>query len=121
MTAAFSLAASAFFPTLVGGVFWRRANRHGAVAAMITGLTVSGIYIAASHPAVRGVLGLAQPLSWFDIDPIAAGVFGVPAGAMALFVVSLLTAAPGPDERAVFERLHTPESTRTAPVTAEGL
>ncbi len=32
--AAFSLAASAFFPALVLGVFWKRANQTGAVIGM---------------------------------------------------------------------------------------
>src|SRR5687768_8571035 len=33
--AAFSLAASAFFPALVLGVFWKRANKWGAIAGML--------------------------------------------------------------------------------------
>ena len=37
VSAAFSLAASAFFPPLVIGVFWKRANQAGAVAGMIAG------------------------------------------------------------------------------------
>ena len=38
--AAFSLAASAFFPALVCGVFWKRANQVGAVLGMALGLGV---------------------------------------------------------------------------------
>ena len=36
--AAFSLAASAFFPPLVLGVFWKRANKWGAIVGMAAGL-----------------------------------------------------------------------------------
>ncbi len=36
--AAFSLAASAFFPPLVVGVFWKRATKWGAITGMIVGL-----------------------------------------------------------------------------------
>ena len=36
--AAFSLAASAFFPALVMGVFWKRANKWGAIVGMMAGL-----------------------------------------------------------------------------------
>ncbi len=36
--AAFSLAASAFFPPLVMGVFWKRANKWGAIVGMVAGL-----------------------------------------------------------------------------------
>ena len=35
--AAFSLAASAFFPALVLGVFWKRANKWGAIIGMVAG------------------------------------------------------------------------------------
>jgi len=38
--AAFSLAASAFFPPLVMGVFWKRANKWGAIIGMLAGLGV---------------------------------------------------------------------------------
>ncbi|WP_439955384.1 sodium:solute symporter family transporter, partial [Klebsiella pneumoniae] len=40
VTSAFSIAGSTFFPALVAGVFWRRANRAGALAGMLTGLVV---------------------------------------------------------------------------------
>jgi cation/acetate symporter len=43
--AAFSLAASAFFPALVLGVFWKRANHLGAVLGMLAGLAVCMYYI----------------------------------------------------------------------------
>ncbi|MFZ8374002.1 sodium:solute symporter family transporter, partial [Staphylococcus aureus] len=36
VTSAFSIAGSTFFPALVAGVFWRRANRAGALAGMLT-------------------------------------------------------------------------------------
>lgn len=39
---AFSIAASALLPALVTGIFWKRANRAGAVAGMLTGLGVTG-------------------------------------------------------------------------------
>ncbi|HOX69595.1 MAG TPA: VC_2705 family sodium/solute symporter, partial [Burkholderiaceae bacterium] len=40
VSAAFSLAAAAFFPALVLGVFWSRANQPGALAGMVAGLAV---------------------------------------------------------------------------------
>src|SRR5574337_635997 len=103
VTAAFSLAAAAFFPALVMGIFWRRANRAGAVAAMVVGLGVCAWYMATGLPAPRSWLGLAPPSAdshWFGIDPMAAGVFGVPAGMVALVLVSLATPPPAQAERA---------------------
>lgn len=88
--AAFSLAASCFFPVLVLAVFWKRTNRAGAIAGMLTGLAVSVYYIFVNYPFFTRMTGiLGQP--WFGVDPIASGAFGVPAGFAAAIVVSLLT------------------------------
>src|SRR5690606_10118144 len=57
VTAAFSLAAAAFFPALVAGVFWRRANRAGATAGMLVGLTVCAGYMVAGLTPARSWLG----------------------------------------------------------------
>ena len=38
VSASFSLAAAAFVPVMVLGIFWRGANRAGAVAGMLAGL-----------------------------------------------------------------------------------
>jgi cation/acetate symporter len=94
--AAFSLAASAFFPALVLGVFWKRANKAGAIAGMLVGLGVCMYYMITRYPFFQNVFGFKgadYPL-WWDITPISTGVFGVPAGIITLVVVSLLTPAP---------------------------
>jgi cation/acetate symporter len=95
VTAAFSLAAAAFFPALVLGIFWRRANAWGAVSGMLVGLAVTSYYIVVNQPWLRAVFGIQSPIAlWWDIQPLSAGVFGVPAGALTLVVVSLLTPRP---------------------------
>ncbi len=43
--AAFSLAASSFFPALVLGVFWKRANKLGAILGMLAGLGICMYYM----------------------------------------------------------------------------
>lgn len=110
---AFSLAGSAFFPALVFGIFWRRANKAGAIAGMVVGLSVSLYYAATNLPWLRGLFGVLRPLEetrWWGIDPIAAGIFGVPAGALTLVLVSWLTAPPGPAEQALVSRLRLPQA-----------
>jgi cation/acetate symporter len=100
VSAAFSLAAAAFFPALVCGIFWKRANAWGAAAGMLSGLAVTLYYMATTQPWLRGLFGVKQALAdslWWDIDPIAAGLWGVPVGFAVIVVVSLLT--PAPDER----------------------
>jgi cation/acetate symporter len=109
VSAAFSLAASAFFPALVLGVFWKRANRWGAVAGMLSGLGVTFWYMATTHPWLRGLFGLQSPVHlWWDIDPISAGVFGVPVGFAVIIAVSLLTPPPPAEVREFVERLRYP-------------
>ncbi|TSE36470.1 sodium:solute symporter family protein [Tepidimonas charontis] len=109
VSAAFSLAASAFFPALVLGIFWSRANAAGALAGMVVGLSVALGYIAVTHPWLHEWLGLRGPVRlWWDIPPIAAGVFGVPAGLLTLVVVSLLTPAPPAAVRELVQRLRAP-------------
>ncbi|KQV89193.1 sodium:solute symporter [Pelomonas sp. Root1237] len=106
VTAAFSIAGSTFFPALVAGVFWRRANRAGALVGMLTGLVVCLIYLVIAHPGARALIGLPGPatLIW-GIQPASAGLFGVPAGALVLALVSLLTAAPSQRDRDFVDKL----------------
>ncbi len=88
--AAFSLAASSFFPALVLGVFWRRANKWGAITGMVAGLGVCMYYMVQTYPFFGGV----PANQWFNMAPISAGVFGVPVGIITNIVVSLLTPEP---------------------------
>ena len=126
VTAAFSIAAATFFPALVLGIFWRRANRAGAVAGMLVGVGVCLGYMARNLACSRAWLGLgeaAADLRWFGIDPMAAGVFGVPAGCAALLLVSLLTPPPAEPELAMVDALRQPgplqpDDRRSGPTSA---
>ena len=112
VSSAFSLAAATFFPALVMGIFWRRANRAGAVAGMLSGAALCLWYMARNFAGPRAMFGLGEAdadLRWFGIDPVAAGVFGVPLGCTVLVLVSLLTRAPAPAEQAMAESLRQPE------------
>jgi cation/acetate symporter len=92
VSASFSLAASAFVPAMVLGIFWKGATRTGAVAGMLAGLGVTVYYMMANAAPVRAAFKLApEPQLWFGIVPVSAGVFGVAAGFAVALVVSLLT------------------------------
>ena len=91
VSASFSLAASAFVPVMVLGIFWAGTTRSGAVAGMLGGLGVTVYYMLVNAPALRAWAGLAPGGDlWFAIQPISAGVFGVPAGFALAVTVSLL-------------------------------
>lgn len=109
VSAAFSFAAAAFFPALVLGIFWGRANKWGAVTGMVLGLGVTFYYMATTQVWLRGLFGVTSPIElWWGIQPISAGLFGVPVGFIAIIVVSLLTPAPKKEIQTMVEGLRYP-------------
>jgi len=109
VSAAFSFAGAAFVPALVLGVFWKRANAPGAVAGMLVGLGLTSYYMVTAHPWLRAALKLpGAPELWWGIQPISAGVFGVPAGFATIILVSLLSGAPSRAQREMVEALRAP-------------
>ena len=91
VTASFSLAAAALVPGMLLGLFWRGATRAGAVAGMLAGLVVVLYYMCAHSDMLLSLLGIrTAPALWFGIQPMSAGVFGVPAGLLVAWLVSLL-------------------------------
>ncbi len=105
--AAFSLAASAFFPPLVLGVFWKRANKWGAIIGMLAGLSVCVYYMLRTYPFFTN-MGVPKMDLWFGLNPISAGVFGLPVGLLTIFIVSLLTAPPDAKVQALVEHVRYP-------------
>jgi cation/acetate symporter len=92
VSASFSLAASAFVPAMVLGIFWPRANRRGAVAGMLAGLGITVCYMTMNAQVFRAFFGMPPgQVLWFGIQPVSAGVFGVPVGIAVVSAVSLLT------------------------------
>ncbi|MDD5404682.1 MAG: cation acetate symporter [Sulfuricella sp.] len=100
---AFSLAASGFFPALVLGVFWRRANRLGAIVGMLGGLGVCMYYMFTTYP----FFGVNAP-KWWDIEPIAAGIFGIPVGILGVIVGSLISPAPSKEIQELVDHVRYP-------------
>ena len=85
---AFDFACSGLFFPLVLGVWWKRANRQGAIAGMLAGLIAGTLYLY----MVRW--GGMEP--WIGIDHLRFGIIGMPVSLIAMVVVSLLT--PEPDK-----------------------
>lgn len=98
VSASFSLAAAAFFPAMVSGLVSARVDRRAAVAGMLAGLLVTLGYMIINAQAVRHFWGWSPEATlWWGIQPISAGIFGVPAG---FAVIALATGwsvlRPGP-------------------------
>ncbi|HSD97651.1 MAG TPA: VC_2705 family sodium/solute symporter, partial [Sulfuricaulis sp.] len=112
VSAAFSFAAAAFFPALVLGIFWKRASSWGAVLGMAAGLGITFYYMATTQPWLRSVFGVTSPIAdntWFGINPISAGIFGVPLGFAVIIIVSLLTPAPDKKTQELIEHVRYPQ------------
>jgi len=115
VSAAFSFAAAAFFPALVLGIFWKRANKWGASLGMVLGLGVTFYYMATTHPWMYGLFHgqaltpeVLKANTWWDIAPISAGIFGVPLGFAVIIIVSLLTKAPDQEVQDLVEHVRYP-------------
>ena len=85
---AFDFAMSGLFFPLVLGIWWKRANRHGAVAGMVLGFAAGTWYLY----MVRW--GGMEP--WIGIDHLRFGIIGAGVSLVAMVVVTLVT--PEPDE-----------------------
>jgi cation/acetate symporter len=112
VSAAFSLAAATFFPALVLGIFWKRANRWGASLGMVAGLATTFYYMATTQVWLRGVFGVTSPVAdniWWGILPISAGLFGVPVGLAVIIIVSLITPAPSKETQELVEHVRYPD------------
>ena len=104
---AFGLAAASLFPVIFLGIFWKRMNKEGAIASMLTGLITTFSYIyyfKFMNPSEGGW--------WFGISPEGIGFLFM---WLALFVgvtVALLTKAPPAHIQALVEDIRVPGQRR---------
>ncbi|MFP3920605.1 MAG: sodium:solute symporter family transporter [Dichotomicrobium sp.] len=86
MLLAFSLLAGGFFAVLVLAIWWRRVTASGAMAGLLAGFGTTGAYMMVGGEVAGNMLFL---------DPLTAGLVGVPAAFIAASVVSLISPKPG--------------------------
>jgi len=91
VSASFSLAGAAMVPVMILGIFWADTTRFAAVCGMASGLGLTLYYMLINVTWVRSYFALTGSGLWFDIEPVAAGVFGVAAGLCMTMLVSMLT------------------------------
>lgn len=99
VSTSFSLAAAAFFPGMLLGMVWQKVHRTAVVAGMLVGLGVTLYYMVVNAPSFRHFWGL-DPLGglWLGIQPLSAGVFGVPAGLLVIVLATWLLPDDGAKE-----------------------
>ena len=101
---AFGLAASTFFPILILGIFWKKANAKGAAAGMLTGLIFSGGYMIYTLE----LFGLAANEHILGISPEGIGTLGAAANFLVTIVVSNLTRPPSEEVQEMVEQIRYP-------------
>jgi cation/acetate symporter len=104
---AFSIAAATFFPALVMGVFWKRANKWGAIIGMLAGLGICIYYMMRTYPFFTN-MGVPKMDLWFGLGPVSAGMFGLPVGLVTIWIVSLLTSPPPQEVQELVEHVRYP-------------
>jgi cation/acetate symporter len=103
---AFGLAAASFFPAIIMGIFYKRMNKEGAIAGMVTGLTIMMYYM------IRFKFGMFGEVSaddwWFGISPEGFGTVAMLVNFIVSLVVCHLTAAPPSNVQDIVEDIRYP-------------
>ncbi len=96
---AFCFACSGLFFPLVLGIWWKRANRAGAIAGMVCGFVAGAAYLW--YIRTGGDV-------WWVIDHLRFGIVGMPVSLIAMVVVSLMTAEPDAETQAMVDEVRNP-------------
>jgi len=97
---AFDFAMSGLFFPLVLGIWWKRANRSGAIAGMVLGFLAGTWYLYQVY-----FNGMAP---WMGIDHLRFGIIGASVSLVAMVVVSLLTEEPDAETQAMVDATRDP-------------
>ena len=99
----FGLCASAFLPAFLGGLYWKRMTKAGAISSMAVGFVITAFWLllvkfqeAQSMGLVQWITGgktsiLAGRPNWDVVDPL---LVALPLSFITAIVVSLLTKPP---------------------------
>jgi cation/acetate symporter len=98
---AFDFAMSGLFFPLVLGVWWKRANRQGAVAGMIVGFVCGTVYLYMVK------WGGMEP--WIGIDHLRFGIIGASASLISMVVVTLMTPEPDQETQDMVDEIRIPK------------
>jgi cation/acetate symporter len=98
---AFCFANSGLFFPLVLGVWWKRANKAGAVAGMIGGFGVGFWYLY--------MVQFGGMTPWYGIDGLRFGMIGMPVSLILMVVVSLMTEEPDQETQDMVDAIRIPK------------
>jgi cation/acetate symporter len=107
---AFGLAASALFPIIVLGIFWKKTTAIGAASGLLAGFGFTFIYVVTTV-RIAGDAPLTEPW-FFGIPATAIGAVGLLINFVVTIVVSLFTRKPTPLMQELIEEVRYPGKTR---------
>ncbi len=112
---AFGLAAASLFPVILLGIFYKRANKQGAIAGMLTGLFFTYGYIE----YFKGLFLKWAGAPWgenvadqwlFGISPEGIGVIGMALNFIVVVTVSHMTSPPPEHVQHLVENIRVPRT-----------
>ena len=112
---AFGLAAASLFPAILLGIFFKRANREGAIAGMLTGLIFTYGYIE----YFKGLFLKWAGAPWgenvaehwlFGISPEGIGAIGMCLNIIVAVSVSYMTSPPPDHIQEMVDDIRVPRS-----------
>jgi len=109
---AFGLAAASFFPAIIMGIFYKRMNKEGAIAGMISGLSIMLIYMIIYKFDVFGPTTSAD--WWFGISPEGFGTIAMLVNVVVSLAVSQATSPPPEDVQQIVEDIRFPRGAGSA-------
>jgi cation/acetate symporter len=114
---AFGIAGSSLFPAIMMGIFSKKMNKEGAIAGMLSGLTVTLFYVFA-HKGLFFIKGtefldlIGGANSFFGITPEAFGAIGALVNFAVAFAVDAVTKEPPVHIQELVESVRTPRGAK---------
>jgi cation/acetate symporter len=109
---AFGLAAASFFPAIILGIFYQRMNKQGAIAGMISGLSVTLLYMFTYKFNLFGETTSAD--WWFGISPEGFGTVGMMINFAVSLIVSSMTPPPPQNVMDIVDNIRFPRGAGAA-------
>jgi cation/acetate symporter len=96
---AISLCAGTFFVPLVLSIWWRGLTVFGAIAGIVAGFAATAVQITGTLEGGGALLG---------VDPLAAGIVGMPVSALAAIAGSMLSPKPSAETLEIVQEIGIP-------------
>ena len=109
---AFGLACSSFFPAIILGIFYKKANKEGVITGMLVGITFTAAYIIYFK-----FMGGTPDQFWFGISPEGIGALGMLINFVVAIVVGKFTPPPPQEVQDLVEHIRVPAGAQ-APTAA---